>query len=228
MASGKKNYFRHSFFARNDDFIILLIDEMGYQGYFLWFALLEICGEIAADNYPESFKIHNSRLLRSLRCRQEKLDSFLTLARQESRLSWTRVENNHFIQIHNFPKYLGKYENLKDPNSPNKRKEKERKEKERKEKEIGEPGVDFEVDKIGVGAGDSPDSDAPRLNLNLEVSDEDRKKFSDAMNEALDAMGIELPEKPKPKPVEEIIPPKVSRIKGLRKPDFRFILGEPL
>lgn len=130
MASGKKNYFRHSFFARNDDFLINLVDEMGYQGYFLWFSLLEVCGEIASDSYPEHFKIHNARLLRSLRCRQDKLDSFLTLARLESRLSHTRVENNHIIQIHNFRKYLGKYDNLKESNTPNKRKEKEIKEKE--------------------------------------------------------------------------------------------------
>lgn len=130
MASGKKNYFRHSFFARNDDFIITLIDKLGYQGYFLWFSLLEVCGEIAADNYPETFKIHNSRLLRSLRCRQDKLDSFLTLARLESKLSHTRVENNHFIQIPNLKKYLGKYNNLDESNSPNKRKENKRKEKE--------------------------------------------------------------------------------------------------
>jgi hypothetical protein len=144
MASGRKNYFRHSFFARNDDFIILLIDEMGYQGYFLWFALLEVCGEIAADSYPEIFKIHNSRLLRSLRCRQEKLDSFLTLARQEFKLSWERVENNHFIQIHNFPKYLGKYGILEETNCSNKRKENKIKEKERKEIQNGDSNFDFE------------------------------------------------------------------------------------
>ena len=149
MASGKKNYFRHSFFARNDDFVILLIDELGYQGYFLWFALLEVCGEIAADSYPETFKIHNSRLLRSLRCRQEKLDSFLTLAKLESRLSWTRVENNHFIQIHNFRKYLGKYENLDDSNCSNKRKENKIKENEIKSTEIGN---DFNFD-LGEESG---------------------------------------------------------------------------
>ena len=135
MASGKKNYFRHSFFARNDDFIIRLIEEMGYQGYFLWFSLLEVCGEIASDSYPEKFKIHNSRLLRSLRCRQDKLDSFLTLAQLESRLSWERVENNHFIQIHNFKKFLGKYDNLNRSNSPKEKKEKEKKEKEIKSAE---------------------------------------------------------------------------------------------
>ena len=150
MASGKKNYFRHSFFARNDDFVILLIDTMGYQGYFLWFGLLEICGEIAADNYPETFKIANSRLLRSLRCRQQKLDWFLTLARQESKLYWERIENNHFIQIHNFPKYLGKYENLNESNAPNKRKEKEIKEKKRKEKELGEHFLNIGVEETGI------------------------------------------------------------------------------
>lgn len=150
MASGKKNYFRHSFFARNDDFVILLIDTMGYQGYFLWFALLEVCGEIAADNYPETFKIANSRLLRSLRCRQQKLDWFLTLARQESKLYWERIENNHFIQIHNFPKYLGKYENLNESNAPNKRKEKERKENKIKEKESGTFFIDLEKEETEI------------------------------------------------------------------------------
>lgn len=138
MASGKKNYFRHSFFARNDDFVILLIEKFGYQGYFLWFGLLEICGEIAADSYPEYFKIHNSRLLRSLRCKQSKLDSFLTLATYESRTNWERIENNHYIQIVNFPKYLGKYGNLDEPNCSNKRKENKRKEKKKENEENGE------------------------------------------------------------------------------------------
>lgn len=141
MASGKKNYFRHSFFARNDAFVIKLMEKMGHQGYFLWFALLEICGEIASDQDGTTFKLHNSRLLRELRCRQDKLDSFLALAEQELRLSCTRVGQELKIDIFNFPKYLGFYLNkIPKETKLNQIKEKEIKLTQTKEKSDSEFG----------------------------------------------------------------------------------------
>ena len=132
MASGKKNYFRHSFFARNDEVVMDLIDEFGFQGYFLWFSLLELCGEQAADEYPEKFIFHKSRLLRELRCKQVKLETFLGLVQVKSRLTYTLNGNYYEIQVANLRKYLGKYQTKNTPKLPNKRKGKESKEKESK------------------------------------------------------------------------------------------------
>lgn len=132
MASGRKNYFRHSFFARNDDFILDLIDRFGFKGYFLWFALLEMCGEQAADEYPQIFRFHSSRLYRELKCNSRTLEPVLNHMQTRGKLELNRDEKFYEIRITNFPKYLGKYRSKCYPNTPNKRKEKESKEKESK------------------------------------------------------------------------------------------------
>lgn len=128
MASGKKNYFRHSFFARNDEVILELIDRFSYKGYFFWFALLEICGEQASDEYPEFFKFHQSRLYRELRCNKRSLEPVLDFLQTSNKLVWNKNENFYEIRLANFSKYLGKYTNKKEANLTKKRKEKERKE----------------------------------------------------------------------------------------------------
>ncbi len=128
MASGRKNYFRHSFFARNDEVILELIDQFSYKGYFFWFALLEICGEQASDEYPEKFKFHQSRLYRELRCNKRSLEPVLDFLQGCNRLVWNKTEKYYEIDIANFPKYLGKYTSKTEPNSRNKRKEKKNKE----------------------------------------------------------------------------------------------------
>lgn len=149
MASGKKNYFRHSFFARNDDLVMGLIDKFGYKGYFFWFALLEICGEQAADDYPEFFKFHESRLYRELRCNKRSLKpvlEYLATSHQlvpnqsdtSPRLVYNHSDKFYEIRIPNFAKYLGKYQSKLPPNTLKKRKEKESKEKKSKEKESKE------------------------------------------------------------------------------------------
>lgn len=136
MASGKKNYFRHSFFARNDEIILELMDRFSFKGYFFWFALLEICGEQSADGYKEVYKFHQSRLYRELRCNKRSLEPVLDFLQTSTRLVWNKSDNYYKISIPNFPKYLGKYTNKSNPNGSNKIKEKEIKEKERKGKEI--------------------------------------------------------------------------------------------
>jgi len=50
MASGKKNYFRHSFNAIDDPKIRAIIKEMGIEGYGYYFSLLELAAKDYADN----------------------------------------------------------------------------------------------------------------------------------------------------------------------------------
>jgi len=128
MASGKKNYFRHSFFARNDDFINDLISKFSHHGYMMWFCLLEICGEMAVDEYPESFTLTEHRLMKELRCNRLKLNLFLAYVQDKSKISYTYVEDKVSLRIANLPKYLGKYEtNWTKERKVNKIKEKESK-----------------------------------------------------------------------------------------------------
>lgn len=132
MASGKKNYFRHSVFARNDEFILEAIDKFGYKAYFYWFALLEICAEQAADEYPESFKFHQSRLYRELRCNKRSLKPVLDYFQTSMKLVYNKSENYYEIQIPNLAKYCGSYKKTETERVPNKKKEKEIKVKETK------------------------------------------------------------------------------------------------
>lgn len=56
MASGKKNYFRHSMNARNDHKLRAFMDSFGRNwrdGYFYFFTLLELCGPDAQDGKEE-------------------------------------------------------------------------------------------------------------------------------------------------------------------------------
>lgn len=142
MASGKKNYFRHSFRARNDDFIVSLMQEMKEKGYFMWFALIELCSERLADGEEPPFIFNQSTLYKELRCVQSTLNLFLTYCEAMSKLSWakvqpssnqgsTKVQPIFKIDILNLNKFNGQYLKI----GPKEKKRKEIKEKESKVKE---------------------------------------------------------------------------------------------
>lgn len=142
MASGKKNYFRHSTNARNDDKIAGLISNYGKEAYFHFFALVESCAEKASDEFPEDgmFHFHPRTLSNALLVKKWTLISHLS-AIQQSGLCEVSVEPQSAISdrsvdiqrvsvaMPNLSKFMGRYET----NSPNKRKEKEIKVNESKE-----------------------------------------------------------------------------------------------
>jgi hypothetical protein len=152
MASGKKNYFRHSIFARKDSKIVQLIDEHGKEAYFHFFALLELCAEIASSEFPPTgeFVFRRSTLCHELRVTNSRLGRHLVAMQSALLCDVVLTENECKIVLPKLAKYMGKYESKLTPNSPNKRKEKERKEKERKEKERKEKedAIVFSVDSI--------------------------------------------------------------------------------
>lgn len=127
MASGKKNYFRHSFGARNDEFIVELMEEFGVQGYFYFFSLIEVCAEKTEGSLDYNVTIHASTLRKELRLTTRRLNQFLTFLQERSKVRYTLVKHSYEIIIHNLPKYLGRYKNEIQKNAPNKRKEKENK-----------------------------------------------------------------------------------------------------
>lgn len=130
MASGKKNYFRHSFFARNDDFINELIDRFGLAGYYYYFALVEMCGEESSETLQESYTFHRRTLIHSLRLNTRKLNLFLGYLQDKLKISYTITENSYTIIFPNLSKFLGAYRVQIPPKTD---KGKERKEKESKE-----------------------------------------------------------------------------------------------
>ncbi len=129
MASGKKNYFRHFFNARNDEKILFLMDEFGKEGYFYYFALVELCAEQSASEFREEFIFHPSRLRQELRMTTRRLNQCLTMMQSLSLLDYTMVGKCYKINLPKLSKYMGRYQSKFPSNSPNKRKEKEIKEK---------------------------------------------------------------------------------------------------
>ncbi len=144
MASGKKNYFRHSFNASKDPKVVGLIDDHGKEAYFHYFRLLELCANEASEGFPEDskFTFRRSTLCRELFVTNSRLTHHL-LAIQSSLLGEVVVSEKEVqILLPNLAKYMGKYETKLSSNVSNKRKEKERKEKKREEDiEVVESGI---------------------------------------------------------------------------------------
>lgn len=137
MANGKKNYFRHSFFARNDIKLLQLRDRIGVGFYFYFFTLLELCGEQSADELQPFYEFHDSTI-RNLWCvNLKKSERIANEMHAVCLLKFEKREKSFRFEIPNLAKYLGKYttKNESKPVSKGKeRKEKESKGKERKEK----------------------------------------------------------------------------------------------
>lgn len=137
MASGKKNYFRHSVNARKDEKIMQLIDNGSKEDYFHFFVILELCAQQAENCFPENgeFFFHARTLAQELMVNRSKLVLHLSKMQSCSLLEYTMTENKVQLLVPNLAKYMGRYETKYDPNSPNKRKENKIKENKRKEKE---------------------------------------------------------------------------------------------
>lgn len=135
MASGKKNYFRHSFQAGKDDKIVNLIADHGKSAYFHYFRLLELCGEQAAGSVPEKFVFHRRTLCAELMVTNSKLGHHLLAMQSSLLLQYFMDDRKVELLIPNLVKYLGKYSTKITSNTPNKKKEKEIKVNEIKRKE---------------------------------------------------------------------------------------------
>jgi uncharacterized phage protein (TIGR02220 family) len=157
MASGKKNYFRHSTNAFEDEKIQNAIALLGYEGYAYYFILLETLAKQCENEYKNPIRIHAQTLRTVWRkqtksCKKvvEKLEQsglfvvtkypqssnkVVTKCQQSGNKVTTFNESFYEFSIPNLSKYMGKYQTKKSANTPNKKKEKEKKEKEIKIKE---------------------------------------------------------------------------------------------
>lgn len=135
MASGRKNYFRHSFFAVEDEKIQRVIDEMGFEGYGYYFSLLELLGRKCSESVENPITIHQQSLRSLWRKHSKSCRKVVEKLHKSGLFVATFKGNNVEFDIPNLSKYLGKYTDKMPPNGPNKRKEKKKKVKEIKEKE---------------------------------------------------------------------------------------------
>jgi len=126
MASGKKNYFRHSFFAVDDEKIQKIIDEMGFEGYGYYFSLIELCGRQCSDGPKNPIIFHIQTIRKVWRKNQESAKKVLRKLSESGLFLVTFSEHSVILDIPNLRKYLGKY----DSKTPNEIKENKRKEKE--------------------------------------------------------------------------------------------------
>ena len=123
MASGRKNYFRHSFFAHEDEKLQKIIDKLGFEGYGYYFALLELCGRQCTDEVKNPITLHLQSLRSVWRKQSKSCIKVLKELEQSGLFVVTFKESLVELDIPNFSKYLGKYTNKKSPNSSNKIKE---------------------------------------------------------------------------------------------------------
>jgi len=132
MASGKKNYFRHSFNAFEDEKIQNAIALLGYEGYAYYFILIELLAKKCDAEFKNPIRIHQQSL-RNVWRKQSKSCNKVVKKLQESGL-FVATFSESFIEfdIPNLSKYMGKYTIKKSPNTPNKKKRKEKKRKESK------------------------------------------------------------------------------------------------
>ena len=128
MASGKKNYFRHSFFARNDMKLRLLRDSVGVGFYFYFFTLLELCGESSEDKLMPFYEFHDSQIRSLWGVNLKKSERIACVMHSVGLLEFEKRGKSFWFNIPNLPKYLGKYTNKNTSNGPNKIKENKRKE----------------------------------------------------------------------------------------------------
>lgn len=129
MASGRKNYFRHSTSAFEDPKIQKAIDLLGYEGYAYYFILLEILAKQCENECKETIEIHQQTLRIVWRKSQQSCNKVVTKLAQSGLFVVTFKESLYEFSIPNLSKYMGKYETKLYSNTPNKRKEKEIKEK---------------------------------------------------------------------------------------------------
>jgi len=130
MASGKKNYFRHSTTAFEDSKIQRAIELLGYEGYAYYFILLELFAKQCENEMKNPIKIHQQTLRIVWRKSQQSCHKVVTKLQQSGLFVFTLSESLYEFDVPNLAKYLGKYDSKFEPNAPNKRKENESKIKE--------------------------------------------------------------------------------------------------
>lgn len=127
MASGRKNYFRHSFNAFEDEKIQKCIELLGYEGYAYYFILIELLAKQCENEFKNPIRIHPQTLRIIWRKQTKSCKKVLTKLQQSGLFVVTFTESFIELDIPNLVKYMGKYTTKSSPNVSNKKKIKEKK-----------------------------------------------------------------------------------------------------
>lgn len=169
MASGKKNYFRHSMNARNDHKLRSFMDMFGRNwrdGYFYFFTLLEMCGSDAQEGKTEH--TFHKKTLRDLWGTSAQGVHDVCMKCTQSALVVCTLDTDHVtFSLPNLLNYTGKYE----PNAPN------------KEKKINKTNKDIRAQPASPVL-DADFSEAPKKNL-PKVETQEIQKNANIINTGL-------------------------------------------
>jgi len=137
MASGRKDYFRHSVHAYNDEKMQQLRDEGGLEAIAIFWITMELCGrEYTQSGERENFIFRQSYLARTVGKRWPYLEVTYRLLSRCGLVTLKLVGDTAELYIPNFKKFIGSY-TIEEPlnkvvKTPNKKKRKEKKGKEEK------------------------------------------------------------------------------------------------
>lgn len=134
MASGKKNYFRHSTSAFEDEKIQKCIQLLGYEGYAFYFILVELLAKQCENSFKNPITLHQQSIRIVWRKQQQSCEKVIRKLEESGLFVATFRESFIDFDIPNLEKYMGFYTNKNDPNASKESKRKEKKIKESKEK----------------------------------------------------------------------------------------------
>lgn len=135
MASGKKNYFRHSTSAFEDEKIQKCIQLLGYEGYAFYFILIELLAKQCENSFKNPITLHQQSLRIVWRKQEQSCKRVVKKLEESGLFVATFRESFIDFDIPNLEKYMGFYSNKIESKPSKEKKIKESKVKEIKEKE---------------------------------------------------------------------------------------------
>lgn len=109
MGSGKKNYFRHSINAIDDEKIQLAVETLGLVGYAYFFVLVELVARQISDGDVKPVRIHKHTLQGHFRKRFNGCKKILENLKDCGLLDFEETNGILEVEIKNLAKYLGRY-----------------------------------------------------------------------------------------------------------------------
>ena len=112
MATGNKEFFRHSTDAHLNHKIMGMVDKYGKESYYHYFVLVELCARKALQYSitPRKFTLNRGLLRTSFRIKNSRLKFHLNAMKNHELIDFELDDSNAYVSIVSLTKYLGKYE----------------------------------------------------------------------------------------------------------------------
>lgn len=148
MPKGTKNYFRHSFYAHQDEKLAGAVSDIGREAYYYYFTLLEFCAAKEVSEKCEGVYIIHERVLQKIWGTYPKHSEKICKTFTKHLLMFAKTSEKIWnFEIPNLLKYLGRYDSFDTEKRANKTKGNKIKEKEIKIKEK-DPKNNFDLEAI--------------------------------------------------------------------------------